>query len=192
MFTGIIEELGKVQKIQRIARHTLLEIKTDKISRDANIGDSIAVNGACLTIAKKRDNILGFEIMPQTLQVANLAVLRMTQRVNLERALRLGDRVGGHFVYGHIDCTGIIRRRSFIRDNLCFEIAVPLEFMPMIILRGSVAIDGISLTVQGKKGNLFSVYIVPHTLKTTNLDFRRPSDKVNIETDKLATLATAR
>lgn len=185
MFSGIIEELGEVARIQRIGRNTLLELKVNKISQDTNIGDSIAVNGTCLTLVKKNNNILGFEIVPQTLRATNLGNLRVRDKVNIECSLKIGDRVSGHFVYGHIDCVGVIRRKTFIQDNLCFEIAIPPEFISKVLLQGSIAVDGISLTVQNKIGNLFSVYIIPHTLKNTTLGFRHPSDKVNIEIDKL-------
>ncbi len=188
MFTGIIEELGEVVRLQRIGRNTLLELKADKLSRDANPGDSIAVNGTCLTIVKKHADILGFEVMPQTLRATNLGSLRVKDKINLERSLKVGDRISGHFVYGHIDCVGIIRRKRFIQDNLCLEIAIPTEFITGIIPRGAIAVDGISLTVQSKKNNLLSVYIIPHTFKNTTLGFRRPSDKVNIETDKLLSI----
>jgi len=185
MFSGIIEELGGVDKIQRIGRNTLLELRVNNISQDSNIGDSIAVNGTCLTIVKRRKNILGFEIMPQTLRATNLGNLRIKDKVNLERSLKVGDRISGHFVYGHVDCIGIIRKKTFIQENLCFEIAIPVEFISLLRLRDSVAVDGISLTVQSKKSNLFSIYIIPHTYKNTTLGFKCPSDKVNIETDKL-------
>ncbi|MGD9014888.1 MAG: riboflavin synthase, partial [Candidatus Omnitrophota bacterium] len=157
----------------------------DKISQDANIGDSIAVNGTCLTIVKRHNNIVSFEIMPQTLRSTNLGSLRIKDKINLERSLKAGDRISGHFVYGHIDCIGVIRRRVFIQDNLCFEIALPIKFVSLVYPKGSIAVDGISLTVQSKKANLFSIYIIPHTHKNTTLGFKHPSDKVNIETDKL-------
>jgi len=190
MFTGIIEELGEVERIQRKGLNTLLELKADRVSIDIDIGDSIAVNGTCLTVIKKHNNILGFEIMPQTLGATNLGFLRVKDKVNLERSLKVGDRVSGHFVYGHIDCIGIIRKKRFIRDNLCFEIAIPPKFISAVTAQGSIAVDGISLTVQSKIGNLFSIYIIPHTLKNTTLGFKGPSDKVNIELDKLGMLST--
>lgn len=187
MFTGIVEELGEVQSFKRIGRDTLLELKADKACLDTDIGDSIAVNGTCLTVVKKDNNILVFQIMPQTLRATNLGNLRIKDKLNLERSLKAGDRISGHFVYGHIDCVGVIRRKIFIQDNLCFEITIPTEFISGVFPRGSIAVDGISLTVQSKKGNLFSVYIIPHTLKNTTLGFKRPSDRVNIEIDKLGT-----
>ena len=187
MFSGIIEELGEVKGIQRIGRNTFLELKVDKISQDINIGESIAVNGTCLTVVKKDNTIISFEIMPQTLQTTNLGKLRVKDKVNLERSLKIGDRVSGHFVYGHIDCLGVIRRKIFVQNNLCFEITIPLKFISRVYPQDSIAIDGISLTVQKKIGNFFSVYIIPHTLKNSVLSFKHPSDKVNIELDKLGT-----
>lgn len=186
MFTGIIEELGEVKSISRRGKVTLLEIKALKVLEGIKIGDSIALNGTCLTVVKKEKESLSFEVMPETLAVTNLGNLKIKDKVNLERALKIGDRLSGHFVTGHIDCQGIIRRKNYIGGNLCFEIAVPQNFMQRIIPKGSVAIDGISLTIVNKKANTFSCYIIPHTLEHTTLKFKGPSDKVNIEFDILA------
>ncbi len=185
MFSGIIEELGELKKISKRGSITLFEIQAKKILEDVNIGDSISVNGTCLTIIKKVSDILGFEVMSWTLKVTNLGSLRIKDKVNLERALKIGDRLSGHFVTGHIDCIGIIRRKNYINDNLCFEIAIPTKFMPYVLPRGSIAIDGISLTIVEKRSNTFTVYIIPHTLKNTTLGFKGPSDQVNIEFDIL-------
>jgi len=185
MFSGIVEELGELKKISKRGDVTLFEIQAEKILGDTKIGDSIAVNGTCLTIIKKESGIVGFETMPQTLKVTNLGGLRIKDKVNLERALRIGDRLCGHFVTGHIDCMGIIRQKKYINDNLCFEIAVPTEFMRYCIPQGSIAIDGISLTIVDKRSNTFNVYIIPHTLANTTLGLKGPSDKVNIEFDIL-------
>lgn len=186
MFSGIIEELGELKKISRGGNIALLEIKASGILEDVRIGDSIAVNGACLTVVKKKEGILTFEAIPETLKVTNLGSLKFGDRVNLERSLKIGERVAGHFVSGHIDCSGIIRRKTSLRGNLCFEIAVPVKFMYYILPKGSIAVDGISLTVVNKRANTFSVYIIPHTLKNTTLGFKGPSEKVNIEFDILA------
>ena len=186
MFTGIIEELGVVKNIVKEGNLSLLEIKASKVLEDTKIGDSVSVNGACLTVVKKDYDYLSFEAMPQTLKLTNLGSLRISGKVNLERALKVGDRLSGHFVTGHIDCTGLIRKKTYVSSNLCFEIAVPAEFMKYIIPKGSVAVDGISLTIVTKKSNTFTVYIIPHTLKNTTLGFKGPSDKVNIEFDILA------
>src|SRR3989338_8207377 len=153
MFSGIVEELGELKKISKRGNVTLFEIQAKKILEDINIGDSISVNGACLTIIKKESGILGFEVMPQTLEVTNLGVLRIKDKVNLERALRIGDRLSGHFVTGHIDSIGIIRRKNYINDNLSFEIVIPTKSMHYVLERGSIAIDGISLTIVDKRSN---------------------------------------
>lgn len=186
MFSGIVEELGELKKISKRGNVTLFEIQAKKIMEDVFIGDSISANGVCLTIIKKESGILGFDVMPQTLKVTNLGALRLKDKVNLERALRIGDRLSGHFVTGHIDSTGIIRRKSYIKDNLSFEIVIPAKFMHYVLPRGSIAIDGISLTIVDKSSNTFTVYIIPHTLQNTTLGFKGPSDKVNIEFDILA------
>jgi riboflavin synthase len=146
----------------------------------------MAINGTCLTAVKKEQGVLVFEAIPQTLQITNLGLLRVSDQVNLERSLKVGDRVSGHFVMGHIDCMGFIRRRSYLNNNLCLEVAVPCEFMKYVLPKGSVAIDGVSLTIVTKRSNTFSVYIIPHTLKNTTLGFKGPSDKVNLEFDILA------
>ena len=186
MFSGIVEELGELKKISKRGNITLFEFQAEKILEDVNIGDSISVNGACLTIIRKESESLYFEVMPQTLKLTNLGTLRIKDKVNLERALKIGDRISGHFVTGHIDCIGIIRRKNYINNNLSFEIAIPPKFMPYCLPQGSIAIDGISLTIVDKRASTFTVYIIPHTLKNTTLGFKGPSDKVNIEFDILA------
>jgi len=129
---------------------------------------------------------LTFEVIPQTLKITTLGSSKVYDKVNLERALKIQDRLSGHFVTGHIDCIGIIRKKNYLDNNLCFEIAVPVQFLKFCLLRGSIAVDGISLTLAAKRSNTFSVYIIPHTLKNTTLGFKGPSDKVNIEFDILA------
>ena len=186
MFSGIVEELGQVKNISKRGAISLLEVNAEKALEDTKLGDSICVNGTCLTIIKKEKDSLSFEVMPQTLKVTNLGSLRIKDRVNLERALKIGDRLSGHFVSGHIDCVGIIRRRNYTGNNLCFEIAIPKEFMNYILPKGSIALDGISLTIQDKRPGAFTVYIIPHTQKSTTLGFKGPSNKVNIEFDILA------
>ena len=190
MFSGIVEELGQVKNISRRANNALLEIKAHKVLEDIKMGDSISVNGVCLTVIKEERETLYFEVMPHTEKFTNLGSLRFSDRVNLERSLRIGDRLSGHFVAGHIDCMGIIRKKFYQNSNLCFQIAVPSEFMRYCLPKGSVAVDGISFTLAGSKSNTFSVYIIPHTLKNTTLGFKGPSDKVNIEFDILAKKAS--
>lgn len=186
MFSGMVEELGQVKRISQRSNHTLLEVETNKVSVDTKIGDSICVNGACLTVVKNKQGVLTFAAIPETIKITNLGSLRVQDKVNLERSLKMGDRLSGHFVSGHVDCIGIIRKKNCLNNNLCFEIAVPLEFMQYCLDKGSIAVDGISLTIVNKRSNTFRVYIIPHTLKHTTLGLKGPSDKVNIEFDLLA------
>ncbi|KPK97186.1 MAG: hypothetical protein AMJ95_10435 [Omnitrophica WOR_2 bacterium SM23_72] len=186
MFTGIIEELGEVKSILPRSFATLIKIKTKKVQEDIKTGDSLSVNGVCLTLIKKESDALTFEVIPETLKVTNLKVLKVSDKVNLERSLKLGDRLSGHFVTGHVDCLGTIRRKNYVNNNLKYEIAVPPEFMNYILPKGSVAVDGISLTIANIKANTFDVFVIPHTLENTTLRFKDPSDKVNIEFDILA------
>lgn len=186
MFTGIVEELGQVKKLSRRGSSTLLEIEAVKAADGIKVGDSIAVNGACLTVVDCEAGRLSFEVMPETMKATDLGVLRLCDKVNLERSLKIGDRLSGHFVTGHIDCIGIIRKKGYAGGNLSFQINVPAGFSSFILPKGSVAVDGISLTLMAKKAGSFTVYIIPHTLKNTTLAFKGPSDKVNVEFDILA------
>jgi riboflavin synthase len=186
MFSGIVEELGQVKEISRSGNITFLAITAKKIVEDIKIGDSISVNGTCLTLVKKQGDVLSFEVIAGTSKKTNLGNLHVSDKVNLERSLKVGDRLSGHFVSGHIDCMGNIRRKTYVNGNLCFEIAVPVEFTKYCNPQGAIAVDGVGLTIVKKKGNVFLIYIIPHTLKNTTLGFRKPSDKVNIEFDILA------
>ncbi|MCM8780771.1 MAG: riboflavin synthase [Candidatus Omnitrophica bacterium] len=186
MFSGITEELAEVKSILKKGLNALLEIRADKTAQDTKVGDSIAVNGCCLTVIKNESGILGFELMDETLKGTNLGLLRPMDKVNLERALKIGDRLSGHFVTGHIDCIGIIRRKNYSGSNLSLEVAFPPKFSKYILPKGSIAVDGISLTIQNKRYDTFVVYIIPHTLKNTTLGFKGHSDMVNIEFDILA------
>ncbi len=186
MFTGIIEELGVVKKISRSGNIVLLEIAALKVAKEVKVGDSVSVNGVCLTAVKAGESSISFEVMAETFKITNLGSLKISEKVNLESSLRLGDKVSGHFVLGHVDCLGIIRKKGIISGNMAFEITMPIAFAKYCLPKGSVAVDGISLTIQEKKSGLFSVYIIPHTLKNTTLSFKGPSDKVNLEFDLLA------
>ncbi|MDD5166380.1 MAG: riboflavin synthase [Candidatus Omnitrophica bacterium] len=186
MFSGIVEELGEIKKISKRGNTTLFQVGASLVSEGVKIGDSISVNGACLTVVGRDADVLSFEVMPETLKVSNLGILSFLDKVNLERSLKIGDRLNGHFVTGHIDCMGTITGKKYSGGNLSFEISVPVKFMGYILPKGSVAIDGISLTIVEKKSNYFTVYIIPHTLKNTTLGFKGPSGKVNIEFDVLA------
>jgi len=190
MFTGIVEELGKVKRVMRQGRVMVLEISAHKTLQDAGVGDSIAVNGVCLTVVSCDKDLFNFEVMAETSGKTNLGLLRIGEEVNLERSLRLGDKVSGHFVTGHIDCLGLIRRKGPRNGNLAFEIAIPASFMRYCLPKGSISLDGISLTLAQRRANLISVYVIPHTLKNTTLSFKGPSDKLNVEFDILAKKAS--
>jgi len=185
MFSGIIEELGRIKRIYKKGDSTFLEIEAEKVLEETLIGDSISVDGVCLTVKEKKTKSLIFEVMPHTLKTTTLGFLKINQKVNLERSLKVSDRISGHFVLGHIDCIGLIRKRTYRQGNLCFEIAIPNEFIRYCIPKGSIAVDGISLTIAEVKSNTFSVYIISHTLKNTNLYLKTTSSKVNIEFDIL-------
>jgi len=184
MFSGIVEELGIVKRIYR-KETTLLEIQANKVLEETEVGDSIAVDGVCLTVIKKNQKSLFFEVTPHTLKNTTLSLLKINQKVNLERSLKYGERLCGHFVLGHIDCIGIIIKRGFKEGNIYFEVAVPKEFIPYCVPKSSISLDGISLTLAEVRVSSFLVYITDYTLKNTNLYFKNSSSKVNIEFDIL-------
>lgn len=183
MFTGIIEELGAVSKIQRRAGVVNLTIACKVAHADTKVGDSVSVNGVCLTVVYINKDSLTFDLIGETIKKANLGNLKLRDKVNLERATKLGERLGGHLVTGHIDCVGIIRQKRQVSGDIIFNISIPEEFSKYLVDKGSVTIDGISLTIAQVRGNTFSVHLIPHTLKMTTLGFKGPSDKVNIESD---------
>ena len=183
MFTGIIEELGAVSKIQRRGGAVSLTIVCKTVLADTKIGDSISLNGVCLTATDIRKDDLTFDVIGETLKKTNIGILRLKDKVNLERAMKLGDRLSGHLITGHIDCVGIIRRKRQVLGDMVFDIGLPQEFSKYLVAKGSVAVEGVSLTVTEVKGNIFSIHLIPHTLKATVLGFKGPSSKVNIEMD---------
>ena len=185
MFTGIIEELGSVRNLNRNADMYRLAVEAGKVLEGTKAGDSIAVNGACLTVVLIDKTTVFFDVLPETCRLTNIGALRPAEKVNLERSLKVGERMSGHFVLGHVDCQGVIRRKGFKEGNQSFEIALDQKFMQYVVPKGSISIDGISLTVAFKRGNVAGVYIIPHTLKNTTLSFKGPSGKVNIEFDIL-------
>jgi riboflavin synthase len=186
MFSGIIEEVGQVKSITRKSASLVLEIGVSLALTGAAIGESIAVNGVCLTVVKKLPQSLCFDLLPETKRVTNLGILKNRDHVNLERSLRMGERISGHFVTGHVDCLGVVRKKRRIDGSLSFEVAVPPESRAQLLPKGSVAVDGVSLTIVEISGNLFSVQIIPHTAANTTLGKKGPADKLNIEFDILA------
>jgi riboflavin synthase len=186
MFTGLVEETGVLLAYQRRDESARLTVRAPLVSTGAQIGDSIAVNGCCLTIIARDGDALSFDLLAETLARTNLGDLAPGAPVNLERALAAGTRLGGHFVQGHIDCTSEILAVEPRGADVLIEIALPGEFAQLVAFKGSIAVDGISLTVAEVGATSFAVWIIPHTLAQTNLRKRRAGDRVNIEFDLLA------
>lgn len=189
MFTGIVQEIGAVTHFSRYQKSQNLSVRSKVIFKSSKIGDSISVNGACLTITKIKLDVLTFDLLPETVNLTNLGLLKVGDCVNLEESLRTGDKVSGHFVTGHIDCMGAVKKKGIVKNNHFFEITIPSKFINFLTPKGSVSIDGISLTIVDVFRNSFTVYIIPHTLNNTILGKKGPSKKVNIEFDMLAKYA---
>ncbi|OPY58492.1 MAG: Riboflavin synthase [Pelotomaculum sp. PtaU1.Bin035] len=183
MFTGIVEELGTLRSTRRGADSARLTISAQKVLEDARVGDSIAVNGVCLTVVHLAPQEFAADVMAETLAKSNLGSLYAGERVNLERALRLGDRLGGHIVSGHIDGVGTITRLEKHDIATLITIRAPREVMRYIIKKGSVAIDGISLTVVDFQADSFQVSLIPHTAHATALGWKKAGATVNLEGD---------
>ena len=189
MFTGLIEETGTITTIKQSSDSVKLAVTADVTVQGTNIGDSIAVNGCCLTATKviRRGKSKGYEfnLLRETWNVTNLSMLKCGASVNLERALALGQRMGGHFVTGHVDALGKIRKWEKQGKDWLLNVDVPSALMSGLVLKGSIAVDGISLTVANLRKRSFSVWIIPHTRLNTNFRTRKVGDSVNLETDLL-------
>lgn len=186
MFTGIIEATGVVRRITARGLVSVIAIDAGSAAEGVKPGDSVAVNGVCLTATAVSGSCLAFEAMQETRTKTTTGMLKPGDKVNLERSLKLGDRISGHFVYGHVDCIGVIRRKAYERGNLCFEIGIPTKSGACLLPKGSIAVDGISLTIAARSAAAFSVYVIPHTVAHTTLEGKRASQKVNVEFDMLA------
>lgn len=183
MFTGIVEELGKVKAITHGVKSVRLTVEASKVLQDVKLGDSIAVNGTCLTVVQYDDKCFTADVMPETVDNTVLASLKIGARVNLERTLSIGDRFGGHIVSGHIDGVGIIRTKSNNDNAILVKIEAGSEVMRYIVKKGSIAIDGISLTIVDYEEDCFTVSLIPHSASVTTLGFKKAGDTVNLETD---------
>lgn len=183
MFTGIIEEIGEIQSIKKGEKSSRLSIKANEVLRDTKIGDSISTNGVCLTVTSISSSNFEADVMAETLRKSNLEDLKPLDRVNLERAVSIKGRLGGHIVSGHIDGVGKIL--SFIKEDnaVWITIKAPLEILRYIVLKGSIAIDGVSLTVAYVDDEIFKVSIIPHTGEETILLKKRIGETVNLECD---------
>ena len=186
MFTGLIEALGTIRRVGADGAGRYLVVAAPTLAPEMAIGDSLAINGACLTVVETAGANLRFQAGPETLQRTNLGGLAIGDCVNLERALRAGDRLGGHFVQGHIDGVGRIAQRLRQGEWELVWFVCPAELTGQMAAKGSIAVDGISLTLVDVTADRFSVALIPHTLAQTTLGFKQPGASVNLETDLLA------
>ena len=185
MFTGIIEYLATVNKLSVKAGGAELLLDIRGFGKDFKLGESIAINGVCLTVKEVKGTVASFDVSSETLKKTTLGKLRNTEKVNIERALKVGDRLGGHFVTGHVDGIGTIKDKKQSADQCTMSFSVEKRFTDMMIEKGSVAVDGISLTIVDVVGGVFSVALIPYTLTLTTMGFKKVGDQVNIEIDML-------
>jgi riboflavin synthase len=185
VFTGLILEMGELTSLKRRSGGAVLTLKADRIATAAATGDSIAINGVCLTVIAINNNGISFDLSDETLSATNLGRLKPGDRINLESSLTPDSKMGGHFVTGHVDSSGKIRSRETSGDMLKFEIEAPPDVLHFLVKKGSVAVDGISLTVVDILKDGFTLIIIPHTARLTTLGFKGPGDTVNLETDIL-------
>ncbi len=186
MFTGIVEELGEVVAVERRGNLVRLRLRAERVLDDARVGDSLCHNGVCLTITELTPPHYACDVMAETMQRSTLGRLHAGDRVNLERALAVGGRFGGHFVQGHVDGVGQIRDISRVGEWVTYEVGAPDAVLGYVVAKGSITIDGISLTVVDRRPSSFTVSLIPHTLAETTLQDRHPGDWVNLEADILA------
>jgi riboflavin synthase len=186
MFTGIVEELGTVAGVEDQGDAIRLTVRAATVLDDAGLGDSISVNGCCLTVATRTDDTWTADVMQETLDKTGLAGVRPGDRVNLERAVTADKRLGGHIVQGHVDGVGEVLSRTPSEHWEVVEIALPAPLARYVVAKGSIAVDGVSLTVVDVADDRFTVSLIPETLARTTLGARRPGDRVNLEVDVLA------
>ena len=189
MFTGLIHELGHVASVARHDLGARIEVRRPDGAEQLSRGESIAVNGVCLTALPLDGTVFAADLSPETLRLTNLGGLEPGRSVNLERALALGDRLGGHLVQGHVDATGTLLSMEQEGEFATFRWNFPERFAPLVVEKGSVAVDGISLTIVKPDGRSFGVALIPETLSKTNLRFARIGDPFNLEFDMMAKYA---
>lgn len=186
MFTGLVEAMGTIDAVKADAMGTRLVVDESTIAAGVRLGDSVAINGVCLTVVEQQGSTFAFDAGPETLRRTNLGELKPGDRVNLEQALAVGDRLGGHIVQGHVDGVGRIARRERQGDWETIWFSCPIELNRFLVSKGSIAIDGVSLTVVDVTPTEFSVALIPHTLAVTTLGMKQPPATVNLETDLIA------
>ncbi len=188
MFSGIVQTTGKIQEIKNKNNKVYFFIEAKNFLKDVKIGESINCDGVCLTVVKKKKNFFEVELMPETLKVTKFVDSQKGDLINLEKSLKVNGKINGHFVLGHIDGVGKVKKIIFDNDYLEFFISVPQKLMKFLAYKGSVTVNGVSLTISGidNKKNLFKISLISHTLEVTNLSELKIGDKVNIEVDVLA------
>jgi riboflavin synthase len=185
VFTGIIEELGSVAAVEPLTAGRRLTIRSAVPASDISLGESVALNGACMTVVEARDDTFAVDVSAESLRRTTLGELVEGARVNVERSMRLSDRIGGHLVSGHVDATGTVREVREEGESWIFTFDVPDQVAALLVEKGSVAVDGISLTCFNCCGDRFDVAVIPHTYRVTTLGQRRPGSRVNVENDVL-------
>ena len=183
MFTGIVEELAQIKSIKPRKKGIRYSISADLVMDDIKIGDSISVNGVCLTIIATRKNGFCMDLVEETLNMSNLGELQVGDFVNLERAMKATDRFGGHIVQGHVETVGIILEKQMQDEEAILSVGIDPEWMRFCIPKGSITLDGVSLTIAKIDGNIIEVALIPHTLENTTLGLKGKTDTLNIETD---------
>lgn len=183
MFTGLIEELGYIKEITKQVKGLSLTVECSRVTEETKVGDSIAVNGICLTVVEIGKGFLKFDVSAETVKRSNISKLKIKDPVNLERAMMVGGRLAGHIVQGHVDTTGYITSINPTGNHTEFSIEISNRYVEYIIEKGSIAVDGISLTINYIDKNQIYLNIIPHTLQNTNLKFRKVGDIVNLEFD---------
>ena len=186
MFTGIIAHLGKIVASTLKQNLLIVDIDLGPLARDVKKGDSVAINGVCLTVTNKKGTVARFDLMKETIERTSLKGLETGDKVNLELALRVGDRLGGHVVSGHVDAVAVIKEIQHDKNWVAMRLSMNANLRRYFVPKGSVTVDGISLTVGRVTKQYFEVYLIPYTLHVTNLGLKKPGDRVNIETDILA------
>ena len=186
MFTGLIQEAGKIVLIERNNNSLILTISANKVLNELKIGDSIAINGACQTVIEFDNQTFKIFVSSETLAVTTFGQLKIGSIVNLERTLRLCDRLDGHLVSGHVDCVGVFEKKSNVGETTEMFFRIPEEYCTQVVKKGSISINGVSLTVANIDKNIIKIAVIPHTIENTNLKELKTGDNVNIETDMMA------
>ena len=186
MFTGIVRERGRIAAVDGAAGGIRIDVDAPATARDAGVGDSVSINGCCLTVVEVLDGHLRFDAVPETLSRSNLGALGTGSQVNLEPALRAGDALGGHYVQGHVDAVGTVRSLRVEGEGVRLSIEAPVDVLRYCVEKGSITVEGVSLTIAELEPDAFSVALVPYTLAVTTLGDLQPADPVNLEVDALA------